>query len=172
MPDPILVATIGAPHGIKGEVRVKSFTADPLALGDYKPLRKADGGIMRISRLRPSKSVLIVKFQGVNTREEAEALAKTDLFVDRSVLPDDIEDDEFYVSDLIGCMARDGDGAKIGRVIDVPDFGAGSLVEIALSGTGGTALVEFSHANVPHVDLDNRVITVILPPEVSERDET
>ena len=81
--NPILMAQIGAPHGVKGEVRVKSFTGDPLALGDYGSLYDGDGRKFKVMRLRPSKNVLVVKFKGTNTREEAEALNRVELFIDR-----------------------------------------------------------------------------------------
>ncbi|MEO1399042.1 MAG: ribosome maturation factor RimM [Pseudomonadota bacterium] len=167
--EPVLLATIGGAHGIKGEVRVKAFTADPHALGDYGSLFTKDGRKLKITRMRPSKAVMVVKFKGVNDRSEAEALNGTDLYVDRSALPDDTEDDEFYVTDLIGCTVVDRAGASIGSIVAVPDFGAGDLLEI--SGNGAqTWFLEFTRDNVPEIDLETRLVTVVLPDEVSERD--
>lgn len=171
---PILLATIGAVHGIKGEVRVKSFTDDPLALADYGSLWSLDGRKFKITNLRPQKTVLVVKFKGINSRDEAEALNGTELFVERTALPDDIADDEFYVTDLIDCAVVDTDGAAVGRVIAVPDFGAGSVLEITpskqtQSSQTHTWYLDFSQKNVPDIDLEKRQITVILPTEISER---
>lgn len=167
--EPVLLATVGGAHGIKGEVRVKTFTADPDALGDYGPLSAKDGRKLKISRMRPSKSVMVVKFKGVNDRSEAEALNGTDLYVDRSALPDDTEEDEFYVTDLIGCTVVDRAGSSKGSIVAVPDFGAGDLLEI--SGNGArTWYLEFTRENVPEVDLGARLVTIVLPDEVSERD--
>jgi 16S rRNA processing protein RimM len=173
--NPVLLAQIGAAHGIRGEVRVKPFTEDPLAIGDYGSLWSQDGRKFKITNLRPQKTVVVVKFKGINSREEAEALNRLELFVDRSALPDDTDEDEFYVTDLIGCDVRDEDGTKIGSVMTVPDFGAGPVLEIApLNEAGGlsskTYFLDFSLENVPSVDLENTSITVSLPDEVSERD--
>ncbi len=173
--NPILMARIGAPHGIKGEVRVKSFTDDPLALGDYGSLYSPVGEKFKITRLRPQKGVVVVKFKGVNTRNEAEQLNGTELFIDRSALPDDVDEDEFYITDLIGCDAKTADGTKVGSIIAVPDFGAGPLLEISPSSGAspdGAAswYLEFTLKNVPNIDLDAREITIVMPPQVSERD--
>lgn len=169
--NPVLMATVGAAHGIRGEVRVKPWGDDPMTLNDYGSLYSKDGQKLKITSLRPAKTVLVVKFKGINSREAADALKGTDLFIDRSMLPDDTEEDEFYVSDLVGCSAVDLDGTEIGTVVEVPNFGAGDLVEIRLKETGKTTLVEFSHANVPKLDLGKKQITVCLPVEVSEREE-
>ena len=98
--NPVLLAIVGAPHGIRGEVRVKSFTGDPLAVGDYGALSTNDGQKLVVSSLRPSKNVVIVRFKGVTTREAAEALRNVELFVDRSALPPEEDEDDFYVADL------------------------------------------------------------------------
>lgn len=174
--NPVLMAQVGAPHGIKGEVRVKSFTGDPLALGDYGALRTSDGERMKIMRLRQSKNVVIVKFKGINFRDEAEAIRGKELFVDRSALPDDTQEDEFYINDLVGMDVLDTEGKLVGRIHDVPDFGAGTLLEIAPSldnqqfVTSKTWLLEFTKLNVPQINLEKRVVTIVLPDEVSERE--
>ena len=173
--NPVLLAQVGAAHGIRGEVRVKTFTDDPLAIGDYGSLWSEDGRKFKITNLRPQKTVVVVKFKGINSREEAEALNRLELFVDRSSLPDDTEEDEFYVTDLIGCDVRDEDGNQIGAVMTVPDFGAGPVLEIApLNEAGGlsskTYFLDFSRENVPEVDLEKRSVTVAMPEEVSEHD--
>ena len=165
------MAQIGAPHGIKGEVRVKTFGDDPFSLGDYGLLYAEDGRRFKISRMRPAKNLLVVKFKGINFRDEAEALNGIQLFIDRSALPDDTEDDEFYVSDLIGCTAVDEKEQPIGKVIAVPNFGAGDLVELSLTGSGKTQFLEFTRKNVPGIDLDKKIIIVHIPDEVSERDD-
>ena len=169
--NPILMAQIGAPHGIKGEVRVKPFGYDPLSLDQYGSLYSKDGTKFRIMRMRAAKNVLVVKFKGINFRDEAVALNGTELFVDRSMLPDDTDEDEFYVSDLINCTVMDINGDIVGTVKDVPNFGAGDLIEIALKGKSETLLLEFNKENVPELDIPNRTIRICPPPEVSERDE-
>lgn len=168
--NPILMASIGGPHGTKGEVRVKAFGDDPMTLDQYGSLYAKDGRKFKITRMRPSKTVLIVKFKGINFRDEAQALNGIELFIDRSMLPDDMEEDEFYVSDLVDCRVQDTDGNPIGKVLAVVNFGAGDLVEIQPIGTDQTLMLEFTQKNVPEIDLTEKLITIDPPAEVSERD--
>ncbi len=112
--NPIQMAVIGAAHGIKGELRVKTFTGDPMALGDYGPLSDKDGRSFEIAAIRPAKEVVVVRFKGVSDRNAAEALAGTELFIDRSMLPDDTDEGEFYHADLIGLSVKDETGTLIG----------------------------------------------------------
>ncbi|MHB2267591.1 ribosome maturation factor RimM [Aliihoeflea sp. PC F10.4] len=152
MSEKILMAVIGAPHGVRGEVRVKTFTGDPLALGDYGPLFDAAGKSYTILDLRPSKTVVVAKIREIASREAAEAANGTELFVARKALPDDLDDDEFYQADLIGLAAVDEAGARLGTVKALHDFGAGDIIELALA-AGGTALIPFTKAAVPRVAL-------------------
>lgn len=168
--DPVLMAQVGGAHGIKGEVRVRPFGDDPLTLGDYGKLHTKDGRALKITRMRVAKNSLVVKFKGINFRDEAQALNGIELYVDRSMLPNDMDEDEFYVADLIGCVALDAEGNQIGQVHAVPNFGAGDLIELTVPGASQTLYVEFTRTNVPDIDLDNRKITIILPQEVNERD--
>lgn len=164
----ILLAQIGAPHGIKGEVRVKPF-GDPEMLDQYGRLETLAGDMFRIKRMRPQKTMLVVKFEGVNSREEAEALNGVELYVDRAKLPPP-DEDEFYVSDLIG-MAVLVDGETVGSVKDMPNFGAGDMLEVEPAGGGATYYLPFTEEVVPEIDFDAGTLTVMPPDEVSERDE-
>ena len=171
--NPVLLAQIGAPHGVKGEVRVKSFTGDPMALADYGPLYAADGRKFKIVRLRPANSVLVVKFKGFNWRDEVEKLNRLELFVDRTVLPDDNEDDEFYVIDLVGMDVLNEVDKMVGTVIDIPNFGAGDMLEIrpiAEDGKQGQSYyLPFTKAVVPKIDFDKGTLQVIPPDEIDVR---
>ena len=164
------MASIGGPHGTKGEVRVKAFGDDPMSLDQYGSLYAQDGRKFKIMRMRPSKAVLIVKFKGINYRDEAQALNGIELYIDRSMLPDDTEEDEFYVSDLVDCQVQNLQGQRLGKVLAVVNFGAGDLIEIQQTNSDQTVMLEFTHQNVPEVDLDSKVITIDPPAEVSERD--
>ena len=164
----VLVATIGAAHGLKGEVRVKSYTGDPLALASYKPLFDSDGRTYRIAAIRPSKTVVIVKFKTVNTRDDAETLSGRDLFVDRSALPETTGEEEFYHADLIGLDARTANGISIGTIRAVHNFGAGDMLEIA--GRGRNVAIPFSRAAVPSVDI--AAGHVIVDPDAAGLDDT
>jgi 16S rRNA processing protein RimM len=107
------MAVIGSAHGIKGELRIKTFTGDPMALGEYGPLYAKDGRAFEIEDIRPAGDVVVVRFKGIRDRTIAEGLTGTQLFVDRSVLPAE-EDDEFYHADLVGLTVRDETGAEAG----------------------------------------------------------
>lgn len=161
----VLLATIGAPHGVRGEVRVRSYAADPLALGGYGPLAAEDGRTFEVERLRPAKDRLIVKFRGVDDRDGAEALTGTDLYVERSALPAAAED-EFYYADLIGLPAFGGDGEALGTVVAIHDFGAGDILEVRPE-SGPSLLVPFTKEAVPVVDIAGGRV-VVSPPVESE----
>ncbi|MDI6028277.1 ribosome maturation factor RimM [Corticibacterium sp. UT-5YL-CI-8] len=157
--NPIQMAVIGAAHGIKGEVRVKTFTGDPLSLGDYGPLYSRDGRPFEIAAIRPAKEVVVVRFKGLSDRNAAEALAGTDLFIDRSALPDDGEEGEFYHADLIGLAVRDDTDTAVGKVTAVQNFGGGDILEIVFQGRKGV-LIPFTEAAVPTVDVAGGFIRI------------
>ena len=166
----ILLAKIGAAHGVKGEVRVKSFTDDPVAFGDYGKLHDASGRKYEVLKARLSKTIVVTRFKSIDTREKAEALNGIELFIDRAMLPEIGEEDEFYMSDLIGLDVLDEAGAKIGTLTAVHDFGAGVIVEVRPLG-GGEILYPFTKAIVPKIDIAAGVLTIIPPLETSEREE-
>ena len=149
--NPVQMAVIGAAHGIKGELRVKTFTGDPLALGDYSPLYAKDGRAFEIDDIRPAGEVVVVRFKGIRDRTAAEALTGTELFVDRSALPEE-DEDEFYHADLVGLVVRDETGIDAGKVTAVQNFGGGDILEITFHGREGL-LIPFSQAAVPEVDI-------------------
>ena len=133
--NPILMAKIGAAQGLRGEVRVSSYTDDPMALGDYGNLVAADGRVFEILEVRQGKNVVIVRFRGINDRNAAEALNGLELFVDRDNLPDeDLDEDEFFYTDLEGLDVVDAEGKSYGSVSAVYDFGAGDLLELKGAG--------------------------------------
>jgi 16S rRNA processing protein RimM len=166
----ILLAQIGAPHGIKGEVRVKPF-GEPEMLDQYGKLETRDGKKFKIKRMRPQKNMMVVKFEGVNTREEAEALNRVELYIDRAKLPELEDEDEFYIEDLIGMDVQDENGETIGTVLTVSNFGAGDMIEVKPTNSSSTHYLPFTKEVVPEIDFENRSLKVIPPIEVSERDE-
>ncbi|HSG95378.1 MAG TPA: ribosome maturation factor RimM [Afifellaceae bacterium] len=170
--DLILVARIGAPHGVNGAVRVKAFTEEAVAVGDYGPLVSKDGRIFEITDMRPDKTVVIIGFAGVDDRDAAQALNGTELYVARSALPASDDADEFYHADLIGLAAVTSDGETLGTVVAVQDFGAGDILEIEKTTNGQTLLLPFTRAVVPEVDLAGGRIVVVPPAEVEARGET
>jgi 16S rRNA processing protein RimM len=161
--DRVLVAQIGAAHGLRGEVRLRSFTAEPMAVKGYGKLESEDGTqTFEIEALRPAKDILIARFAGVADRNAAERLCNLRLYVPRGRLPPP-EDDEFYYADLIGLAAVAPDGRDVGTVVALQNFGAGDLIEVKLVG-GATVLLPFTKAVVPEIDVARGRI-VIDPPD-------
>lgn len=164
----ICVARIGAPHGVRGAVRLWSFTADPFAVSDYGPLVTKDGARQfEIASAREAKSHLVVTLKGVTTRDEAERLNGVELYVARDKLPP-TEADEYYHADLIGLAAVTTTGDPLGKVVAIHNFGAGDIIEIAPP-SGPTLLLPFTNAVVPTVDLASGQV-VIEPPNEIEGD--
>jgi len=160
----ICVAQIGGAHGTRGEVRLKSFTADPMAVMDYGALETEDGtATFEIESLRPAKSHWVAQLRDVRDRNAAERLANVKLFVPRDRLPA-AETDEFYRADLIGLAAVTTDGRVLGTVVAIHDFGAGDILELRQEGKRDTVMLPFTTATVPVIDVAGRRI-VIDPPE-------
>jgi 16S rRNA processing protein RimM len=165
----ICVAQIGGAHGIRGEVKLKSFTADPMAVKDYGPLMSEDGSAsFEIEALRPAKGHLVARLRGVEDRDAAERLAHLRLFVPRERLPP-AGADEFYYVDLIGLVAVTADGTEVGTVIAVHDFGAGDILELRPPAGGTTIMLPFTDAFVPAVDVAAGRITVAPPTPSGEK---
>lgn len=156
----ILVATVGAPHGVRGEVRIKSHMQVPTAIGDRTVFTAPAGGDeIRITGARALKDDLVIgRIAGVATREAAAALTGKRLFIDRNALPP-ADEDEFYHADLIGLSVRTTTGLPVGSVAAVVNFGGGDLLEIE-TGETESALVPFLKAFVPVVDLAGGVVVI------------
>ncbi|HEV3241655.1 MAG TPA: ribosome maturation factor RimM [Methyloceanibacter sp.] len=162
-PDRVLIGEIGRPQGLNGEVRIRSFTAEPGAIADYGPLEDETGTRrFEIESLRVTPKALTARIKGVASRGAAEALTGTKLYVPRSRLPE--QEDEWYHSDLIGLSAMDQDGLAVGAVIAVHNFGAGDLLEIRPASGGATLLIPFTRDTVPEVDVEGGWLKVV-PPE-------
>jgi 16S rRNA processing protein RimM len=157
--NPVLMAVIGAAHGIKGEVRVKTFTGDPMALANYGLLHASDGRSFELLGLRPQGNIVVARLKGVGDRSAAEALNGTELFVERAALPDKLEEEEFYHADLVGMDVLDESGNRLGKVTAIQNFGAGDILEVKGPGSDGT-LIPFTKAAVPSIDVAARTIRV------------
>ena len=149
----ICVGQIGAPHGVRGEVRLRSFTADPDAIAAYGPLETEDGHVVQIESLRRAKDHFVARLAGVDDRNAAERLTNIKLYVLRERLPAPDHADEFYHADLIGLAVVDRDGARLGTVVAVHNFGAGDLIEVRPNTGNTTQMLPFTEATVPVVDL-------------------
>jgi 16S rRNA processing protein RimM len=166
--DRLLVGEIGAAQGLKGEVRLRSYTQDPAEIAAYGPLQDETGAkLIEIERVRVTPKAVIARVKGVTTREGAEALNGTKLYLARAALPAR-EEGEWYVADLIGLDAVDTSGAPLGTVVGVHNFGASDLVEVAPANGGETLLVPFTEAAVPEVDIENGRLVLVPPEELDE----
>jgi len=158
----VLMAKIGAAHGIRGEVRVKPFGDDPLSFTDYGVLTTKDGKLsFEVVSARVQKTVVITKFKQVTDRNRAEELNGVELYIDRGQLPD-TEDDEFYYSDLNGLEVKDTAGDLLGKIVAVQDFGAGDLLEIRPK-RGKTFYIPFTRDFVPEIDIKAGYVTADIP---------
>lgn len=168
MSDLICIGAIAGSFGVSGEVRLKSFCSEPTDIAAYGPLSTQDGSrLFHITLTRPVSGGLGARIKGISTKEEADALRGTSLYVARDRLPA-LPDDEFYHADLIGLAAVDGGGAPIGKVTAIYNHGAGDIIEISPTRHKSALLLPFTTAIVPNVDLKAGRIVINLPDETED----
>jgi 16S rRNA processing protein RimM len=160
--DQVLVGVIVGAHGIKGEVKLKSFTSDPLSIGRYSPLQSSSGQSFEITKLKAAKDDFIASLKNVSDRNEAETLKGTELFVSREKLPK-LKIHEAYAHDLMGLDVMLQNGTPLGKLVAMPNYGAGDLLEVAVDGNSETILIPFTNAFVPQEDFSTGKIIVNLP---------
>src|SRR4051794_30630596 len=160
--DRVLIGVITGAHGVRGEVKIRSYADEPSDIGVYRPLRTASGEPVVITALKPLKDGFIARIKGVADRNAAEALRGQELFVGRGQLPE-VEAGEVYVHDLIGAAVHMKGGTLVGEVLGIANYGAGDLIEVRFAGRKETVLVPFADPFVPDIDLENRVLTLDLP---------
>ena len=166
----ILVGQVAGGFGVKGEVRVTAYTADPLALTAYGPQLRADGSVgLTLTTARPDKNGVVGRAREIAAKEQADAMRGLKLYVPRDRFPEP-EEDEFYLADLIGLEARDGADAVIGRVKSVQNFGASDMLEIAPASGGQTWYLPFTREAAPELHIADGWLRVVRPTEVGERE--
>lgn len=166
----VCIAQIGAPNGVRGDVRVKLFSDDPDSLKAYGALETADGSrAFKALSARPQKTVFIVRFAEITSRNEAESLNGTKLYIDRNKLPE-LEEEEFYYSDLMGLRVELEDGSEFGTVLAVHDFGAGELLDVAPK-KGKSILLPLTKEVVPTIDIANGKVVIVLPEGLLDGDD-
>jgi 16S rRNA processing protein RimM len=165
----ILMGVVGRPHGVRGLLRVHSFTADPADLAAYAPLLDERGRTWSLAwRGEGLAELRDAQGRAVADRTEAEKLVNLRLFTTRDRLPA-TDPDEFYLADLVGLLAVDADGTELGRVTAIHDYGAGASLEI---GEGpGSFYVPFTRAAVPVVDVPGGQVTIVKPDEIDVRED-
>jgi 16S rRNA processing protein RimM len=166
----ILVGQVAGGFGVRGEVRVTAFTNDPLALKAYGPLLRADGSAgLTLTTARAAKGAVIGRAKEIETKEQADALRGLKLFVPRARFPAP-DEDEVYVTDLIGLEARAPDGRVLGRVKAVQNFGASDMLEITPAEGGQTWYLPFTREATPELHIADGWILAVRPAEVGERE--
>jgi len=161
----VCLGRVAGASGLKGEVRIKTFTEDPRAITAYGPLEDEAGARrFEISKLRVAKDGVVAQLKGVTTREAAEALKGIEFYVSRDRLPEMEDPSTFYHADLIGLVAINGKGAALGQVVAVQNFGAGDLLEVRPATGGESVLVPFTQEIVPDIDQEAGWL-LMLPPE-------
>lgn len=159
----IVVGAVTGAFGVRGEVRLKSFCAEPEDIATYSPLYDAEGMDYIVKITRPVKGGFAARLSGIRYKDQADAMRGKELFADRDLLPN-LPDDEYYYSDLIGLEVLDTGGATLGKVAAIDNHGAGDILEIRGSGLKSAALLPFTKAAVPTVDLAAGRI-IIDPPD-------
>ena len=156
--DRILLGIVAAPHGVRGLVRIRSFTEDPLAVAGYGPLSDESGRkVYQVEALSAARGTVLARIDGIADRNAAELLRGTKLYVDRGKLPATSKS-EWYEADLIGLPAVGKDGRDWGKVVAFHDFGAGPVMEMS-SGV----MLPFTDEAVPDIDLDGGKVVVVPP---------
>ncbi|MBX2806218.1 MAG: ribosome maturation factor RimM [Hyphomicrobiales bacterium] len=164
----VLLGRIAGAHGVRGDVKITSFTAMPESIGSYGALSDGKGCRLTIEVLRPLKGTSVsARIAGVKDRNGAEALKGVELFVERAKLPE-TDDDEWYYSDLIGLKAVTPEDERIGEIIAVQNFGAGDLLEIRREASGKTVLIPFTEIVVPVVDIRAGRVIIDEPEEMGD----
>lgn len=164
--DLIMVGRVAGAFGVRGEVRITSFTAEPMALVDYKTLLREDGSpALTLTTGRVAKGGVVARASEIETRDQAEAARGLKLFIPRASLPKVEDEDEFYVADLIGMDVVSLEGDLLGSVRSVRDFGAGDLLEVAPT-AGESWWLPFTKEAVPEVQVDARRVVAVKPDEV------
>jgi 16S rRNA processing protein RimM len=162
----LAVGRVAGAFGVRGEVRISTFTEEPLALARFRELKRQDGSPgLTITNAREAKGGLICRCPGVETKEQADALRGLRLFVPRDALPEP-DEDEFYLADLIGLSVVDPQGGAVGKVKSLQDFGAGDILEIIPEEGGATWYLPFTREAVPQVKITEGLIVVVRPTEV------
>lgn len=166
----ILVGQVAGGFGVKGEVRVTAYTAEPTALLGYGVLLRADGSPgLTLTSGRPDKNGVVGRAKEIATKEQADALRGLKLFIPRDRLPEP-DEDEFYLTDLVGLEAREPAGTVLGTVKSVQNFGAGDMLEIAPTLGGPTWYLPFTRDAVPELHIADGWLVAVRPNEVGERE--
>jgi 16S rRNA processing protein RimM len=167
----LLLGKFGAAQGLKGEIRLQSYTADPFAIGSYGALTSNDDRKFEITHLRSGKNILIARVKNITDRTAAEQLTNLPLYIDRALLGKTQEEDEYFHADLVGLNVETSDGTQLGKVLALFNFGAGDMLEIRPVEGGKSVMFPFTKAAVPEIDLHNKRMIVDFASFESAKDD-
>jgi 16S rRNA processing protein RimM len=156
----LLLGKFGAAQGLKGEIRLQSYTANPFAIGSYGALTSQDGRKFEITHLRSGKNILIARVKNITDRTAAEQLTNLALYIDRALLGEIQEEDEYFHADLVGLNVETSDGTHLGKVLALFNFGAGDMLEIRPVEGGKSVMLPFTKLAVPNISLTKKRIIV------------
>ena len=168
--DRVCVGVIAGAHGVRGQVKIKSYTEVPEDVAAFGPVVDDAGNRYKIAITGYAKGTVLTRLEGVTDRDRAQEMRGTKLYVNRDLLPKLIENDEYYYSDLVGLSVENPKGEVLGTVKGVFDFGAGDILEFDSVG-GQSEMVSFTESSVPVVDLEGKRIVVDMPEEVLGRED-
>lgn len=168
--DRICVGVIAGAHGVRGGVKVKSYTEIPEDVAAFGPVTDDAGNRLKITVTGQAKGTVLTRIEGVKDRDRAQEMRGTKLYVNRDLLPKLTEDDEYYYSDLVGLKVENAQGVALGIVKGVFDFGAGDILEF-VSDSGQSEMVSFTESSVPVVDIEGQRIVVDMPDVVLGRED-
>lgn len=168
--DKIVVGVVAGAFGVKGEIRLKSFCAEPGDIVNYSPLTTEKGDEFTVKITRQVKGGFAARLSGIRFKDEADKLRGVKLYADRALLPS-LPDDEYYYTDLVGLDVLDTGGDTIGKIAAVENHGAGDILDIRGPGLKGSLLLAFTHEAVPTVDMAARRVIVDPPEEVSGKEK-
>ena len=164
------IGVITSAHGIAGKVKIKTFTENPENIKSFKDIKDASGNSYKLSNISFKNDIATASVEGVSDRNMAEKLAKTELFVLKSDLPE-TADDEFYYDDLVGMVAKSEGGKEVGNIEAVYNFGAGDVIEIRLKSTGKLEMINFNERNILQVNQDDNIVIVNMPDVTFSQDD-
>ena len=163
----VLVGRVAGAFGVRGEVRITAYTEDPLSLLRYRTLTREDGSAaLTLQSARAAKGAVIARAEEVSSKEAADALRGLRLYVPREALPEPVDADEFYLTDLIGLAAEGAGGASLGVVKAVHNFGAGDVLELDPGRGRATRLIPFTRETVPQVSVAEGRLIIVPPLEI------
>lgn len=161
----VCVGEIVATHGVHGRVKIKTYTEHPENLTQYGDVTDDQGHIHAIRITSTKNTIAIAEIDGIHSRDDADALIGTRLYIARNALPD-MENDTFYHHDLIGLDVRDTQGNSIGKIKEMHNFGAGDIVEVLLKATGKAEMFSFNRTNIPEIHMDKGYIVLGMPESI------